>query len=126
MVGAHGAVPRPVARARSVPRGSGRVHPPRATRRARARRRRRRAVRARGGARARAAPQCARAPTANHYSQDSGTIVYNKVPGQRALHILIQLLPGRTVFGWRSVKYQGSAINKPFGLDSFLMSLAVP
>jgi hypothetical protein len=52
--------------------------------------------------------------------------VYNKVPGPRALHILIQLLPGRTVFGWRSVKYQGSAINKPFGLDSFLMSLAVP
>ena len=56
-----------------------------------------------------------RAPTANHYSQDSGTIVYNKVPGPRPLHILIQLLPGRTVFGWRSLKYQGSAINKPFG-----------
>jgi hypothetical protein len=91
MVGAHGAVPRPQWRARALFREA-LVASIRAARVAR--------VPAAAAARcaraaARAAPQCARAPTANHYSQDSGTIVYNKVPGPRALHILIQLLPGR-------------------------------
>eukprot|EP01047_Picozoa_sp_COSAG01_P075167 COSAG01_NODE_12792_length_1684_cov_23.512303_3_plen_72_part_01 len=48
-----------------------------------------------GGAAACGGRRRARArATADQYSQDSGTIMYNKVPGPRPLQILIQLLPG--------------------------------
>ena len=42
-------------------------------------------------------------------------LLYNKVPGPRPLEILIELLPGRTVFGRQSLDTSAFAINKPFG-----------
>ena len=56
----------------------------------------------------------------------AGTIVYNKVPGRRALQILIELLPGQAVCCAQSLETSGFARNKPFGQVSSWASCLAP